>query len=203
MSAPTAPPPAALLDHRGRRRARAATHLTHEQAHLGTAFHEAGHAVVAMSYGMHVVSSEVIAWVSAPGQSTVTGVTSVSVESLEAIHPWRFAAQAAAGEIAQVQYLMVHGLWTPQRAMACAAAHDRDQAVDVLASLGYRLDPGRVPAGGKSWAMVQGMARRRIGYLWREIRTVAEAMDKRTMLTGDEIAMLTGLNNPRLIGGAA
>ncbi|WP_254875593.1 hypothetical protein [Streptomyces sp. CAI 127] len=129
-------------------------------------------------------------------------MTSVSVESLEAIHPWRFAAQAAAGEIAQVQYLMVHGLWTPQRAMACAAAHDRDQAVDVLASLGYRLGHGRVPAGGKSWAMVQGI-RRRIGYLWREIRTVAEAMDERTTLTGDDIAMLTGLNNPRLIGGAA
>ncbi|MFJ4523880.1 hypothetical protein ACIP4Y_23475 [Streptomyces sp. NPDC088810] len=47
------------------------------------------------------------------------------------------------------------------------------------------------------------MARRKVSQLWHEIRTVAHAMDENTVLTGDEIAALTGLTNPPLSGGAA
>ncbi len=191
-----------LLDHRGRLRARTASGLTHEQAHLGMAFHEAGHAVLAMAYGMHVLNAEVIAWISAPGQSTVTGRTSFEAR-LEDIHPWRFAAQAAAGQVAQVHYLMAYGLWTPQRAVHCAADHDREQAIDVLAAYGRRLGRYHVPEGGKSWGMVRGMARRRVARLWREIRTVAHAMDERSLLTGDEIAALTGMTNTPVPGSAS
>ncbi|MFJ5287809.1 hypothetical protein [Streptomyces sp. NPDC088348] len=175
--------------------------LTYEQARLGMAFHEAGHAVLSMAYGMHVLTSEVIAWSSEPDRWTVTGNTKFEARD---IMPWQFAAQGAAGELAHVQYLMASGLWTPERALACAAAHDREQAIDVLADFGYRLSHGCVPEGGKSWGMVQGMARRKVGYLWREIHTVAHAMDERDILTGDEIADLTGLvNAPLLTGGAA
>ncbi|MET9533528.1 hypothetical protein ABZY02_23690 [Streptomyces sp. NPDC006649] len=165
------------------------------------AFHEAGHAVLSMAYGMHVLTSEVIAWSSEPDRWTVTGNTKFEARD---IMPWQFAAQGAAGELAHVQYLMTSGLWTPERALACAADHDREQAIDVLAEFGYRLSRGCVPQGGKSWGMVQGMARRKVGYLWREIHTVAHAMNERTLLTGDEIADLTGLVNASLpTGGAA
>ncbi|MCF3171647.1 hypothetical protein IPZ64_32920, partial [Streptomyces violaceoruber] len=44
---------------------------------------------------------------------------------------------------------------------------------------------------------------RRICHLWREIRTVAHAMNENTVLTGGEIAAMTGLTNPALTGGVA
>lgn len=196
----TAPAPEVLLDHRGAPRPTVDMPLGYEQARLGLAFHEAGHAMLAMAYGVHVVSSEVIAWAPAPGSWSVTGNT---VYEARRAHPWRFAAQCAAGELAQVQYLMVAGLWTPERALACAADHDRELAVDVLAQFGYRLGRTTVPEGGKSWGMVRGMARRKVALLWREIHLVAHAMNERDKLTGTEIAALTGLVNTPLTGGSA
>lgn len=192
-----------LVDHLGRPRVAVPTSLTHDQSLLGTAFHEAGHAVLALAQGLHLVSSEVVAWLSGPGQSTVTGRTSFSAARIEDIHPWRFAAQAAAGSLAEVRYLMDHGLWTPERAAACPGTHDRDQAVDVLASMGYRLGVDHVPPGGKSWGQVRGMAWRRINRLWPQIRTVAHAMYETPFLTGEQIAAMTGLTNAPMAGGAA
>ncbi|MFF4642211.1 hypothetical protein [Streptomyces sp. NPDC001389] len=200
----SAPDPSVLLDHRGAPRPRMETSLDYEHARLGLAFHEAGHAVLSMAYGFHVLASQVIAWEPEPGRYTVTGNTSFQVQGQ--IPVWRFAAQAAAGQAAQVRYLMAYGLWTPDRAAACAADHDREHAIDVLDGLGVRLGRDHVPVGGKSWAMVRGVASRKIGYLWREIRTVAHAMAEHDKLTGDEIAALTGLTNPAidsLTGGAA
>ncbi|MEW9511802.1 hypothetical protein [Streptomyces bacillaris] len=174
--------------------------LPYEAARLGIAFHEAGHAVLAMAYGMRVITSEVMAWEPEPGGWALCGNTASEARSAP---PWRFAAMAAAGEIAQVGYLMSYGLWTPERAFACTADHDREQAIDVLAGFGYRLGRDHVPVGGKSWGQVRGMARRRVGHLWREIRTVAHAMNEATVLSGDEIAAITGLANPAPAGGAS
>jgi hypothetical protein len=196
----TIPTPEELADHKGNPRPRVPMPMSYEQARLGMAFHEAGHAVLALSYGMRVQTSEVIAWIDEAGWH-VTGRTSTEVQF--PLHPWRFAAQSAAGTLAQVQYLMAYGLWTPERAAACAAVHDREQAIDVLTQFGHHLALDHAPEGGKSWGMVRGMARRKIGHLWSEIRTVAHAMDARTVLSGDEIADLTGLVNPTLSGGAA
>ncbi|MEU9185937.1 hypothetical protein AB0D14_15560 [Streptomyces sp. NPDC048484] len=194
-----APAPEVLADHTGKPRPVVAMPgLTYEQTRLGVAFHEAGHAVLSLAYGMRVITSEVIAWTDDTGRVTVTGNTAWQAQNTP---PWHFAAQAAAGEIAHVTYLMVSGLWTPERAAAGAAVHDREHAIEVLAQAGYRLGRRHVPEGGKSWGMVRGMARRKAGHLWGEIRTVAHAMDARTVLTGDEIAALTGLVNAR--GGAA
>ncbi|MFI1184748.1 hypothetical protein [Streptomyces californicus] len=200
MSIPTAPAPGVLLDHRGNERASFETELTYEQSRLGLAFHEAGHAVVAMAYGMHVITSEVIAWFPDADRWGVTGNTALEAH---AARPWQFAAQGAAGTVAQVQYLMTYGLWTPDRALSCAAEHDREQVVDVLTGYGHRLGRDHVPTGGKSWGMVRGMARRRINHLWREIHAVAHAMNENTKLTGDDIATITGLTNRPLTGGAA
>ncbi|MFE6066473.1 hypothetical protein [Streptomyces sp. NPDC056525] len=196
----TDPAPELLLDHRGTPRAVNESSLGYEESRLGTAFHEAGHAVVAMSYGVHVVSSEVIAWFPEPGRYFVTGYTAYEFRPSM---PWQFAAQCAAGTLAEVQYLMIHGLWTPQRAAACAADHDREQAVDMLAENGYRLDLDCVPVDGKSWGQVRGMARRKIGLLWPQIRTVAHAMNEHTRLTGEQIAAMTGLTNAPMPGGVA
>ncbi|MET9534696.1 hypothetical protein ABZY02_29750 [Streptomyces sp. NPDC006649] len=196
----TAPAPEMLLDHRGNPRATVTMPLAYEQSRLGLAFHEAGHAVLSMAYGMHVLTSEVMTWSRGADGWGVTGKTASEAHGT---NPWQYAAYCAAGEIAHVQYLLTSGLWTQERALACEADHDREQAIDVLADFGYRLSHGCVPEGGKSWGMVQGMARRKIGLLWREIPTVAHAMDERTLLTGDEIADLTALANTPLLGGAA
>ncbi|NGO76766.1 hypothetical protein G6045_13980 [Streptomyces sp. YC504] len=194
----TNPAPTLLLDHTGKPRPMLDMPLNIEQGRLGVAFHEAGHAVLALAYGMHVTVSELIAW-SDEERWHVTGRTAREADN---VSPWQFAAMSAAGELAQVNYLMVYGLWTPERAAACAADHDREQAIDTLASFGYALGLDHTPQGGKSWGMVRGMARRKVGHLWREIRTVAHAMNEATVLTGDEIAALTGLVNTPT-GGAS
>ncbi|MFE6484097.1 hypothetical protein ACFVGN_14345 [Streptomyces sp. NPDC057757] len=190
----------ALADHTGRPRATFDVPLTYDQARLGMAFHEAGHAVLSMAYGMHIIASEVMSWEPEPGFWAVTGKTGHQAQDTP---PWHFAAECAAGELANVQYLLTYGLWTPERAAACSAVHDRELAIDVLARFGVRLGRDHVPPGGKSWGMVRGMARRKVARLWWEIRTVAHAMDERTVLTGDEIAALTGLVKPPFQGGAA
>ncbi|MFJ6798858.1 hypothetical protein [Streptomyces sp. NPDC091268] len=190
-----APAPEVLADHRGNPRASFDMPLDYEAARLNMAFHEAGHAVLALAGGVHVVTSEIIAWPTGKDGWSVIGNTAFEADS---VNPWRFAAQCAAGEIASVQYLMAYGLWTPERAYACTADHDREQAIDVLADFGYRLGRDHVPEGGKSW----GMARRKVGYLWREIRTVAHAMTEHDKLTGDEIAAMTSLTNAPLRGGS-
>ncbi|MFC9613920.1 hypothetical protein [Streptomyces sp. NPDC056938] len=193
------PTPERLLDHTGKPRPVLAMPLSYEQTRLGLAFHEAGHAVLSMAYGMHVETSEVIVWTTGD-ERILTGNTAWQAQGTS---PWHFAAQSAAGELAHIQYLLTYGLWTPERAAACASPHDRELAVDILAQAGYRLGCTGVPEGGKSWGMVRGMARRKVGYLWREIRTVAHAMDEATLLTGWEIAELTGLTNAPLLEVAA
>lgn len=173
--------------------------LTHEQARLGMAFHEAGHAVLAMAYGMHVASAEVIAWENDRGGWSLSGNT---VHEAVNTPPWRFAAMCAGGERAQLRYLHKRGLWTPERAAACAADHDREQAIAVLAQFGYRLGRDHTPEGGKSWATICAVADRTVRLLWAEIALVAHAMDARTLVTGEEIADLTGLANAPYVGGA-
>ncbi|WP_369189318.1 hypothetical protein [Streptomyces sp. R08] len=84
-----------LADHNGEPRPFLNMPLTYEQAGLGMAFHEAGHAVLSMAYGMHVITSEVIAWESEPGTWAVTGNTAHQTQDTP---PWHYAAQCAAGE---------------------------------------------------------------------------------------------------------
>ncbi|MGY0025119.1 hypothetical protein ACVHNB_39935 [Streptomyces sp. YJ-C3] len=196
----TAPAPEVLKDHKGRPRPFRDMPLSYAQARLGMAFHEAGHAVLAMAYGMTVHSVEVIAWEPAKGHWAVTGNTTWQENNTP---PWHFAAMCAGGQVAHVDYLMAYGLWTPERALACAADHDREQAIDTLTAHGVTVARDHVPDGGKSWPMVRGMARRKVAHLWREIRTVAHAMDENTKLTGDAIAALTGLRHHVVEGVAA
>ncbi|KJY36240.1 hypothetical protein [Streptomyces katrae] len=194
------PQPEHLLDHLGEPLPVVAMPtLTHEQARLGLAFHEAGHAVLSMAYGMRVIHSQVIAWQTADGTMAVTGNTR---HVAAGVSPWRYAAQCAAGELAHVRYLKQDGLWTPELEAGCVALHDRELAIDVLAQFGYHLGRGHTPRGGKSWPTIQAVANRTVALLWPHITTVAHAMDQRTKLTGGEIADLTGLTNPDL-GGAA
>ncbi|MGW8379207.1 hypothetical protein [Streptomyces sp. ODS28] len=176
------------------------TPLTRVQTRLGTAYHEAGHAVLSMAYGLYVQSSEVIDQDTDDGGWLLTGITYLTVDT---VPPWQFAAQAAAGELAHAHHLLLSGLWTPQAAAACAAEHDRDQAIAILGQLGHRLGRDHVPAGGKSWGMVRGMARRKVTRLWPQIRAVAHAMNIHTVLSGEDIADLTGLTNTPIQAVAA
>ncbi|MGQ4490371.1 hypothetical protein ACN6LM_000906 [Streptomyces sp. SAS_281] len=196
----TAPKPELLLDHRGAPKPKNESDLDCASVQLKASFHEAGHAVLAMTYGIHVVTSEIMAWTDEDVWN-ITGSTELNVDRAGA---WQYAAMCAAGAVAEVQYLLIAGLWTPDRALACAALHDRELAVDVLARCGARLGRTHVPGGGRSWAQVRGMARRRVAYHWREIRLVAEAINERTLVTGEEIAAITSLTNPpRPEGGVA
>ncbi|MFC8015423.1 hypothetical protein [Streptomyces cinereoruber] len=197
----TAPSPEALVDHKGNLLPTTKVLLGYEETRLGNSFHEAGHAVLAMSYGFHVLSSEINLREPEPGRWDLGGVTQLALKNGDPL--WQFAAQAAAGTLAEVRYLMTYGLWTPERAAVCAAVHDREHAIDVLTWQGARLACDYVPPGGKSWAQVRGTAMRKVGHLWREIRTVAHAINENTKLTGEQIAAMTGLTNTPMAGGAA
>ncbi|WP_433340596.1 hypothetical protein [Streptomyces sp. CA-253872] len=195
---PSTPPSDEMLrDHRGNLRARADIGLSYGQARLGLAFHEAAHAVVGLSVGTRVLTSEVIAWSPGPGMWTVTGNTA---QEWRGAPGWEFATVAAAGEQAHVEYLWRYGLWTPGRAADCAADHDRELAIDTLAEHGLSLGRDSTPPGGRSWAAIQRLARRTVKDLWPAIRTVAFAVDQHTRLTGTDITDLLG---PLLRGGAA
>ncbi|MER5735090.1 hypothetical protein ABT117_05355 [Streptomyces sp. NPDC002262] len=197
----TALNPETEVDHKGNPLPKIKAVLGYEETRLGKSFHEAGHAVLAMAYGFHVVSSEIDVQEPEPGRWDLGGVTMLALKNGDPL--WGFAAQAAAGGLAEVRYLMTYGLWTPERAAVCAAVHDRQHAIDVLTVQGARLACDHVPPGGKSWAQVRGMAMRKVGHLWREIRTVAHAINENTKLTGEQIAAMTGLTHAPMAGGAA
>ncbi|MYT20015.1 hypothetical protein GTW69_06890 [Streptomyces sp. SID7760] len=193
------PEPEDLLDHTGQLRPTRSMDLPEGGVRFALAFLEAGHAVLGIAYGMHADRVTLFTWHDPLRGSMVTGGTTWNASG---IHPWRFAAQCAAGEAAQVHFLRERGLWTPANAAASEAVHDRELAVDVLAEWGLRLGRDHTPAGGKSWATVQAVAARSVALLWPSITAVAHALEARDDLTGDEVARLAGLVNPPAAGSA-
>ncbi|MFE2550541.1 hypothetical protein [Streptomyces sp. NPDC059355] len=193
------PEPEDLLDHTGQPRPTQGMDLAEGEIRSAMAFHEAGHAVLGIAYGMHAERVTLFTWQDPHQGTLVTGSTSWNASG---IRPWRFAAQCAAGEAAQVHFLREQGLWTPKRAAALEAVHDRELAVDVLAQWGFLLGRDHTPAGGKSWAVVQAIAARSVALLWPGITAVAHALEAHDELIGDDAARLAGLANPPAAGGA-
>ncbi|MCB5177794.1 hypothetical protein [Streptomyces antimicrobicus] len=194
------PEPEDLLDHTGQRRPTRGMELSARDLRLALAFHETGHAVLGMAYGMRVERVDLFTWQDSPSEGLfATGATTWDAHG---IRPWRFAAQCAAGEAAQGRFLRERGLWTAVNAAACESVHDRELAIDVLAEAGLLLGRSHAPAGGKSWATIQAVARRSVALLWPRIHRVAFALEQHNTLTGDEVARLAGLINPAPEGGA-
>ncbi|MEV5597588.1 hypothetical protein [Streptomyces sp. NPDC052496] len=200
MSAPPAEHAHVLIDHTGAPRPLFFTPQSLDDARLGMAVHEAGHAVLALLYGLRVETTEIIQWTGEDGDWFLTGQTAVNGRR---ICPWDLAAYMAAGEVAHLKHLAGLG-WTREQAEAIATAdHDREDAVATLARHGFRLGRDHAPHGGRSWASIQAQALDAVDAVWEQITTVARAIAADTKLHGDTVAALVGLPNPESIGGVS
>ncbi|MFC4472017.1 hypothetical protein ACFPH6_47355 [Streptomyces xiangluensis] len=106
--------------------------LPYEAARRSACYHEAGHAVVTAAYGAHIKVTGVINLPTAEGQRSLTGRTEFDGPPIPF---WRFAAQCAAGERAQVRYLKSAGLWSPDSQVLCANHDD----FELCGAVGVRL----------------------------------------------------------------
>ena len=99
--------------------------LPYEIARRSAVFHEAGHAVVAAAYGVHITVTGIIDVPAEGVQWSLTGCTEFDGPSIPF---WRFAAQCSAGERAQARYLKSAGLWSADSQAACAHHDDYEDS---------------------------------------------------------------------------
>ncbi|WP_327335103.1 hypothetical protein OG582_40730 (plasmid) [Streptomyces anulatus] len=159
----------------------------------GIAFHEAGHAVLCMAYGMHVITTGIVSWRAENDRWSTVGNT--SWESANVLC-FDIAAQCAAGEVAHLRYLRQSGLASAEMTEAALADHDREQAVAILAEAGVSLTEDGGPTKYEiSWRKVYATAEQRVADLWPQITAVASVLVERE-LTGDEAAEIAGMTNP-------
>ena len=190
------PEPEVLQDHTGALRPRYSSPLTGDQVHRHTSFHEAGHAVVSMAFGLHLVDTQVYREEQDEDRVFFTGNTQVFVDVVPAL---RFAVSLAAGDVAEQRHLREQGLLTDEIAgMRAGQDHDQAHAIATLADCGFRIAADHAPRGGMAWAEVVEVAEWVVDLLWTRISTVGEALYAHPdgVLTGDEVAALVHLPNP-------
>lgn len=169
-----------------------------DEAIAGIAHHEAGHAVVGMTFGMSLAHTRVHT-VDVDGCMGWTGSTRWNISW---VNCFNLAIELAAGEAAEKQHLTGIGINPVVAARMAASPHDRDMAVEALAKSNYTLaleGPGPAdPNAGTTWGKVTAAAAETVDRLWQQIATVSEALlaTPRRELTGAEVAALTGIPNP-------
>jgi hypothetical protein len=150
-------------------------------------FHEAGHAVAALSAGLGVDGIQ-----TTPGQPESLFETGITGSS-----NWKgFAACYAAGERAANRWLRETGQWTPERAWSVerGALDDRAEAVELAAELGVPFDVPAHPRGG--WTQVCSWADARLNAHWNSVTAVAEVLLAEGSLDAAAVARVAGLPNP-------
>ncbi len=194
MMSPTLEPHHAdwLIDHEGTPFVPLQVDFTLEDVRLGLAFHEAGHAVLCMAYGIHVITTGIVSWQIENGSWNTVGNTSWEAESVLCRD---IAAQCAAGELAHLRHLRETGRLTAETAQSAEADHDREQAIAILATAGVTLSVDDAPVGGLSWREVSAVAGRQVDALWSQISALAVELTYRE-LSGDEAAAVAGMTNP-------
>ncbi|WP_326581699.1 hypothetical protein OIE69_43805 (plasmid) [Actinacidiphila glaucinigra] len=91
---------------------------------------------------------------------------------------FHFATQAAAGEIAdRRQMVEAYGIDPTEAAHLAGSTHDRDQAIALLAAVGYPIAlEGPAPEGGGTWEQVTEAAAVVVAELWEPISRTAVAL---------------------------
>ncbi|MFI9028839.1 hypothetical protein [Streptomyces sp. NPDC053560] len=182
-----------FVDHEGKPRPWLRDRSTPEEARWALAFHEAGHAVTALAYGMHLVSTGLITVTTQDGDWATTGRTRVVTNAVSAQH---FAIHMAAGERADLHHRSRTGPVTSETVELALSEHDREDAIAFLTARGFLLGRDHTPPGGMSWKSVQYAADFAVTGLWDPIEAVADGIHARNSLTGDEAAALAGMPNP-------
>ncbi|MEZ3180775.1 hypothetical protein KYY02_19405 [Streptomyces pimonensis] len=168
-----------------------------DQVITGIAYHEAGHAVIGMTYGMSLARLRVYT-MDVDGYMGWTGSTTWNNCFARCFH---LAVELAAGEAAEKRHLtsVGHPQYVANR--LAASPHDRDMAIAALASSNYTVTLDGTehedPATGTSWARVMAAADQAVSQAWDQITVTAEALiaAPRREMTGAQVAELTGIRN--------
>lgn len=168
--------------------------LTERQLIASIAYHEAGHAVTGMHFGMSLNRTRVYT-IDVNGYTGWTGTTTWNNSNVLCSN---LAIELAAGEAAATRHLRDNNLLTPESAAITAAPHDRDMAVAALAKANYPFTlNGSAPTNGSTWDQATTRATSMVDHLWDQITAVAEALTGRPReLSGTQVADLIGLPNP-------
>jgi len=172
-----------------------ASPLAFDQIIASLAYHEAGHAVIGLHYGMSLARTRVYA-IDVNGHPGWTGTTTWNRSF---ILYFNLAVELAAGAAAATRYLRDNNLLTPQTALCTAAPHDRDMAFATFEQAGYPFtQDGPAPKGGATWAQATAVAGKATDRLWGQIAAVAEALiaGQTHELSGAQAAELAGVTNP-------
>ncbi|MGW1468575.1 hypothetical protein ACWCPT_30040 [Streptomyces sp. NPDC002308] len=172
-----------------------ATFRTEDQIIASLAYHEAGHTVTGMHFGMSLARTRI---------HTIpvghrTGLTGATTWNHSRVLYFDLAVELAAGAAVTTRHLRENGLLNPGSAPADEAPHDRDMAVATFEKCGYPFAlNGPAPEHGATWEQAITAATDMTDRLWDQITAVAEALiaDPRRELSGDHVADLIGLRNP-------
>ncbi|MEU6543914.1 hypothetical protein [Streptomyces sp. NPDC046859] len=168
-----------------------------DQVIADIAYHEAGHAVIGMTYGMSLARLRVHT-VDRDGYMGWTGTTTWNNCYVACFH---LAVELAAGEAAAKRHLISSGHPVYVADRLAASPHDRDMAIAALARSNYTvtLDDTEPegPATGTSWARAMTAADQVVSEAWEQITAIAEALTAapRRELSGAQVAELTGIAN--------
>ncbi len=168
-----------------------------DQVIAGIAYHEAGHAIIGMTYGMSLARLRVHT-IDVDGHTGWTGATTWNNCYVRC---FRLAVELAAGEAAAKRHLtgIGHPAYVANR--LAASPHDRDMAISALAGSNYTVTTDGTepsdPATGTSWARVMAAADQAVAQAWGQITATAEALiaAPRRELTGAQVADLTSIAN--------
>jgi hypothetical protein len=151
------------------------------------AFHEAGHAVIALAQGIGVDGVHLL-----PAEDNVFH----TVVSGKILQDDGYLTMLAAGERASDRWLRETGVWTPERgwtAERCAEG-DREEAAGFAARRGLPFDLTAHPWDG--WTQVCSWADGSLNHHWDRVVAVARALLEGTSLDAVDVARIAGLPNP-------
>lgn len=155
------------------------------------AIHEAAHAVAGLTRGAHIHYAKIIPTViSDTATPTATGTPNGATCGCNLPDGESFALFLGAGERAENHWLHQNLLWTPLRAagIELGAYGDRQTLLQANPHIRFGIDHN-------DYRVVHHLADQLITQQWTAIVTVAETLDARLHLTGDQIADLAQIPN--------
>ncbi len=160
------------------------------------AYHEAGHAIIGMTFGMSLNRLRIYTEDSRgyPSWAGSTHWNPCTVPTLD------FVVELAAGEVTAIRYFTLLGHHQSLAASRAASRHDQAMAIREAARSGYPITlDGPAPVSGTTWGRVVAAAERAVDVAWNRITVTAEALlaAPDLELSGAQVAALTGIANPR------
>ncbi|MFJ9693670.1 hypothetical protein [Kitasatospora sp. NPDC101183] len=164
--------------------------LPEGQLRMGTAVHEAAHAVVMLHFGLPFVEVGVGNMGGGPNQA---GAVIRESGTVQANH---YLYTLAAGERAQDRWLRLANLWTPTRGwvVESGAFGDRREIARVVKQVtGADLTFGVTDTPDTDLAALHAVADEILTFLWGRVTALAEALHHHGRLTEAEAAAAAGL----------